>query len=308
MELRHLRYFVAVCEAGTVSRAAERLNTTQPSLSRQIHDLEDELGVSLFERVGRRLQLTGEGEDLLEEARKVLNQAVQFRERASVLRHGDVGVLRVGATPQSIERLFPTLLQRFAQSKPRVQVRLTEGDTESLSGNLRDGELHVALTAYQPEWRASAQVLGVAPLLAISKTPIVGSDGSIEVGDLEYMPLLVFRRGFGSRDLFDAACQMAHISSTIYLESNAPAPLLAMALSGKGVCVLPATVAPPDGDVNAYRLTQDGKPLELRFAAHWNPRRYFPPYAEHFVADLVAVAQEQFSKAIGAWKIRISED
>src|SRR5215469_10077093 len=101
MELRHLRYFIAVAEGASVSKAADAIRVSQPALSRQIHDLEKEVGVALFERTGRRLHLTGAGEDLVAYARKVLNEAAAFRERARILHSGDTGVLRVGATPQS---------------------------------------------------------------------------------------------------------------------------------------------------------------------------------------------------------------
>ena len=85
MELRHLRYFVAVADAGSVSRAATQLRVTQPALSRQIRDLETELGLPLFDRVGRRLQLTAAGETLLARTRDVLRAAESLREEAGAL-------------------------------------------------------------------------------------------------------------------------------------------------------------------------------------------------------------------------------
>ncbi|MDX1711609.1 MAG: LysR family transcriptional regulator [Rhodovibrionaceae bacterium] len=305
MDLRHLRYFVAVAEFGTVSRAAERLNTTQPSLSRQIHDLENELGIDLFERVGRRLHLTGAGEEMLDKARRVLNEAEEFREHARSLGHGEVGVLRVGATPQSIERLFPETLQRFSRLKPGVTVRLLEGDSRSLSSRLREGELHLALTAYQAEWSDSARILGMAPLLAVARAPLRTEDGRIELRSLEHEPLLVFQRGFGSRDLLDAACEMAHIRPPIYLESASPRTLLELARAGRGVAIIPATVAPAEDGLHCHGLLQDGVVLEMRFAVHWNPKRYFPAYAELFLEELEKVARERFSSAPDGWAIRL---
>ena len=102
MDLRHVRTFVTVAEVGTVSRAAERLHVAQPALSRQIANLEDELGLKLFDRVGRRLVLTNEGEQLLNDCRGLLNYARALGEQAQVLRRGDVGVLRVSASPHLI--------------------------------------------------------------------------------------------------------------------------------------------------------------------------------------------------------------
>jgi len=86
MELRHLRYFVAVAEAGAFSRAATRLGLTQPALSRQVRDLEVELGVRLFERAGRRVSLTSDGEGLLQRSRAPLTAAAQLGEQAQAMR------------------------------------------------------------------------------------------------------------------------------------------------------------------------------------------------------------------------------
>ena len=103
MDLRHARTFVTVADLGTVSKAAARLHIAQPALSRQIRDLEQELGLKLFDRVGRRLVLTGEGEQLLGDCRGLLNCASSIGERAQQLRRGDAGILKVAASPQFIE-------------------------------------------------------------------------------------------------------------------------------------------------------------------------------------------------------------
>ena len=107
MELRHLRYFVSVAEAASVSKAALRVHISQPALSRQLHDLERELGVRLFARVGRGIRLTAEGEDLLARTRDVLTRAESLGARARALAGGSIGVLRVGATPQVIQNILP---------------------------------------------------------------------------------------------------------------------------------------------------------------------------------------------------------
>ena len=124
MDLRHARTFVTVAELGTVSKAAVRLRIAQPALSRQIGDLEQELGLKLFDRVGRRLLLTGEGEQLLGDCRGLLNYATGLGERAQQLRRGDTGVLKVAATAAPHRRrvftvpaaLRATLSQRARRS------------------------------------------------------------------------------------------------------------------------------------------------------------------------------------------------
>jgi DNA-binding transcriptional LysR family regulator len=115
LDLRHARTFVTVAELGTVSKAALRLRIAQPALSRQLIDLEHELGLRLFDRVGRRLLLTGEGEQLLSGCRVLLNFASAVTEQAQLLRHGDTGVLKVAGSPQHIESVLSQFLRRYAQ-------------------------------------------------------------------------------------------------------------------------------------------------------------------------------------------------
>src|SRR5687768_11128963 len=122
MDLRHVRTFVTVAELGTVSKAALHLRITQPALSRQISELEHEIGFQLFDRVGRRLLLTSEGEELLSDCRGLLNYAGALDERARLLRRGDIGVLRVAGSPQHIESVVSQFLHRYAERYPNVQV------------------------------------------------------------------------------------------------------------------------------------------------------------------------------------------
>jgi LysR family cyn operon transcriptional activator len=322
MELRHLRYFVAVAEnGGNVSKAAAKIRISQPALSRQVHDLEGELGVVLFERAGRRLFLTGAGEDLLAYGRKVLNEASAFRERARVLHGGDAGVLRVGATPQSLQRLFPPVLDRFRKTMPRVDVRLTEGPSAGLLDLIRKGTLHLAFATYEPDLRKGAHLVGVMPLYAVGRGEApglkdagpkdvglkdvgpkdAGQGDTLEVDALEDKPLLLLQRGFGARELFDAACQVAHIRPHIFLESNAPATLLSLARAGCGTAILPGTMDLRDSGLVVRRLVQEGVPLEFRVAVHWNPQRFLPPYAERFAEELAAHAVREYAVTAIAW-------
>ena len=127
MNLRFLRTFVAIADNAGVARAAARLNLTQSAASRQIQALENELGLRLFARIGRNVRLTREGEDLLVRSRRLLADVAALGERASALKSGDVGVLRLGATPQVIETLLArascrvtasvTLASRFISSR-----------------------------------------------------------------------------------------------------------------------------------------------------------------------------------------------
>jgi LysR family transcriptional regulator, cyn operon transcriptional activator len=112
MNLRHLRAFATIVDVGGLAKAATRLHLSQPALSRQIQTLESDLGVALFDRIGRRMQLTSHGEDLLQRSRRLLAEAESLGERARELKSGETGILRVAATPQVIENLLADFLAR----------------------------------------------------------------------------------------------------------------------------------------------------------------------------------------------------
>ena len=123
MDLRRLRTFVTVAELGTVSRAAVHLRIGQPALSRQISDLQQELGLRLFDRVGRLLVLTAQGEQLLVDCRRVLTDLAAVRERADVLRRGDRGVLKIADLPRQGRLPNAHVRRRF-----RHRAKIGDGD------------------------------------------------------------------------------------------------------------------------------------------------------------------------------------
>src|SRR5262249_9906835 len=146
MELRHLRTFVTIAEQGTVSKAAVRLGIAQPALSRQIKDLESELRINLFDRIRRRLVLTAEGEQLLSHCRGILGAIGSLTEQSELLRRPDAGVLKVAATPQTIDGVLSTFLARYAKHRPEVRVKLTEAVGAPLMAVLERGEVHLVVT------------------------------------------------------------------------------------------------------------------------------------------------------------------
>src|SRR5262249_39992368 len=126
MDLRRLRTFVAVAELGTVSKAALRLGVGQPALSRQISDLQQELGRRLFDRVGPRLGRTAQGEQFLGDCRGVVGHIEPLGEGVKLLRRGDRGVRKIPAPPHTIESVLSAFLPRYAERFPNVHVKLTE--------------------------------------------------------------------------------------------------------------------------------------------------------------------------------------
>src|SRR5438445_8363454 len=150
MELRHLRYFVAVAEEQNVTRAAARLHVSQPPLSRQIRDLEDELGVALFDRGAKAFRLTDAGRVFLTEARAILQGAEGAVQMVKDVAGGKRGEINVGYAPSLMVKLLPRALRCFRKSNPGVRVRLHDLSTQEMLRGLNDGRLHVAMMVLLP--------------------------------------------------------------------------------------------------------------------------------------------------------------
>ncbi len=300
MDLRHARTFVTVADLGTVSKAAERLHIAQPALSRQIGNLENELGVKLFDRVGRRLVLTGEGEQLLGDCRALLGCASALGERAQLLRRGDTGTLKVAASPQFIESVMCDFLHRYAKRYPQVQMTLIESivwsDTLRM---LEHGEIQLGQNlhrAVQPrDGRFESHPLEAVELLAACRAPLpLARNGAIEVARLAANRLLVLDTSFVSRRTFDATCRLAGIEANIAFESRTPHTLLAMAERGHGVAIVPSAVRIDRYPLRIARVTYRGKPLREPLAIFWDKRRPLPKYAAAFCAMLSQYVREVF--------------
>jgi DNA-binding transcriptional LysR family regulator len=294
MELRHFRYFLAVADAGNVSRAAQRLNITQPALSRQIQDLEGELACRLFDRIGRRIILTRDGEEILERTRRLLADAEALAERARALAGGEAGVLRIGATPQFIEAALPEVLTRYALTHPGIEVQLGEGGGGFLLRRVQQGELHIAIGL----WRTGAlqsQPLFPARVLAVMQRGYrLAGRNALTVADLGGIPLLLLEREFQTRELFDEACHRAHFEPRIRFESRSPQPLIALAAAGHGIAIVPSAVKLEPSRVAIAGMLDSSRPLGSWSHVVWDARRYLPTYAQGFIEVLEDYTQTSY--------------
>jgi len=146
MELRHLRYFVAVAEALNFTKASARLRVAQPALSRQMTDLEEEIGVDLMKRSPRGVTLTAEGKLFLEEARELLKRADESVKKVRALARGEYGELHVGYSPTPTIEILPPALAAFQKAVPGVQVLLHDLSSDEIMDGLRSGTIQLAVT------------------------------------------------------------------------------------------------------------------------------------------------------------------
>jgi DNA-binding transcriptional LysR family regulator len=299
MNLRQALTFLTVAELGAVSKAALRLRVAQPALSRQIIALEQELGLRLFDRLGRRLLLTGEGEQLIAGCRLLLNSASSLKEQAQLLRHGDTGVLKIAGSPQHIESVLSQFLHRYAQRYPGVEIKIREGTGSEILTMLERGEVHLGQNLLHAvrlnEQNFGSLALGSVQLLAVCHPSMpLGPNRTIEVSDLAGHPLLLLDSGFGFRRAFDAASRVAGLKPTIVFESRNPHTLLALAEAGHGVAIVPSQLQCMRYKLRIVGLTLRRRLLQEPLTISWDKRRPLPRFAADYCTMIAAHMRETF--------------
>jgi LysR family transcriptional regulator, cyn operon transcriptional activator len=284
--LDQLHTFVTVVEAGGIHRAVARLHLSQPAASRQINALEAALGVHLFDRIGRRLKLTAEGEGLLRLSRRLLGEVETFNERAGALKKGATGILRVAATPMVIENTLAPFLGGYRRRHPGVEVHLVEDGALAMPRRLEFGDVHVALMALDDQRFRTRLLYPVHGVAVLAHGHRLGRRRAIEVAELADEPLLLLRNEFASRDWFETACRVARIRPRVLIESGAPHTAMALASAGYGIAVVPSTVNIPTGQVRGIPLLQRGAAVGRWLRVAWQPERFLSVYAEQFIAEL----------------------
>jgi len=198
MELRHLRYFVAAAEEENVSRAALKLHVSQPGVSRQIRDLEQEIGFPLFERSAQALKLTAAGKVFLTGAKSVLQQAEAAVRTARSVAGGVQGEIHAGYAPSLTVQILPPALRAFQQQFPRVRVALHDLSTGEMLEQLRSGKLQVAMTVrVGPKMMRGLEffeLIRYPTCLAVSpKHPLAGAK-SVTLDEVTRQPLIIYDR------------------------------------------------------------------------------------------------------------------
>ena len=249
MELRHLRYFVMAAEERNISRAAARLNISQPAVSRQIRDLEEELGVSLFERSSSGLRLTGAGETALAHAQDLLRRASDLEVAMRAFKAPAERTLQVGFIATALSGFLAAALRTFNQRHGDVGVQIREMSPQEQEKALREGEIDIALLG-----TACPQLAEEFRVEPIQETPLaivlpddhlLALRDSIDLSELEGEPFVsLHERHFPGRPAMLAEIgKRAGFVADVRLKADGLQELLGLVAGGSGVGVLPADVA-----------------------------------------------------------------
>jgi DNA-binding transcriptional LysR family regulator len=303
MELRQLQCFERVADLGSITRAAEALHIVQPAVSQQIALLEREVGVRLFRRVPRGVQLTEAGETLLPYARRVLAEVERAGQVLGGLRELRGGRVALGLTPSAVLWLLPELLERYRTQHPLVQIQVVEDMTDSLVGHLHDGRLDLALLSLPTE----DERLEVRPLFQERLAVVVGSEhrlasvDEVDLADLAEEPWILPYRRHGVRTLIEQACADAGFRLHVAVELSGLGPIKQLVQRGLGLSVLPPSVVVNEvqlGQLHAIHKTHPAlvRTIGLARRRHEN----LTPAASAMEAAIDALAGPRSEPAMGA--------
>ena len=241
MELHQLRYFCAVAETNSFSRAAVQTNVSQPSLSQQILKLEDELGARLFDRLGRSVRLTELGKTFLPRARAVLRELEAAKGDVDERKGSVGGLIRIGVIPTIAPYLLPPHLTLFTRQFPQAQLTVVEEITPVLLERLSASAVDIAVLALPIRGHEFETFpLLTEPLFAaLPKNHKLAKRDSLSLKDLRAEPFLLLRDGHCFRDTAIAACDRARLNPQVIFESGQFSSILAMVGAGMGVSIVP---------------------------------------------------------------------
>jgi LysR family hydrogen peroxide-inducible transcriptional activator len=257
MEFHQLRYACAIAETGSFSRAAERCQIAQPSLSQQVLKLEEDLGTKLFDRLGRSVRLTEAGRAFLPHARSILSQMEMARSSVADKCADVRGSVAVGVIPTIAPYLMPRYAAGFAKKYPEAKLRIVEETTPILVENLRNLSIDFAILAL-PLRHKDLELfpLRTEPLFAVlPKDHPRARVKSLTLKDLRGEPFVMLRDGHCFRDLSLAACTHALVTPRIAFESGQFSSLFGMVAAGVGVSLAPEMAIDRNADCLYVRLS-----------------------------------------------------
>jgi DNA-binding transcriptional LysR family regulator len=259
MELRHLRYFVGVAEALSFTRAAEKLHTAQPSLTRQIKDLEEELGVRLLNRTKKQVTLTDEGRSFLADAKRLLAIAAEMVESVRRLNSGEIRAFNVGYVSNLFYDLLPKTLSSFHQLFPTVSVNLFDLSCSEQFRALEDGKLDLGFVGlHEPIARRGLEFRSIASYKTVAAlpkdNPLVGQ-ATVELKALAPMFFIGMSEVSypGYRDWLTKTCRRAAFTPKVLQDVDLERTMIHAVAAGLGVAIVPEQLKKLEHDNVVFR-------------------------------------------------------
>ena len=272
MELRHLRYFIALAGSLNFTRAAERLHVTQSTLSHQIKQLEDELGTPLFDRIGKRVALTEAGDEFLHHATKALREIDLGLGALRKDAPDTAGELRIGATQTFNLGFIPDCIASFHERHPRVRVVVEELPAEQIAARLQQGTLDLGI-AYRPGVPGPLQfepLYNEEMVLVVAQGHPLSRRKRVRMVELHRLPMVLLPASFATRQMLDECFRACGAEPQVVAEINTLAPIMGLVAKTRLAAIVAANAVPAHAGLAVVRLES---PTPLRTPGMlWSPQ------------------------------------
>lgn len=292
MELLQLKYFLAVARLEHVTEAARSLHVTQSSLSKTIQRLEEDLGVPLFDRIGRKLRLNEFGNRFLRRAERALFELEQGKQEISDFSSPEQGTLELAVTTAST---LPNILREFRKKQPNIQFHVQMLNLQEMLTLLNRGEVDYCLSspAIQGD-DIECQIVCIDPILiAVPKGHRLADRSSVSLTELRDEWFVGVKRGYGARDLVDSVCKSAGFVPKYVYEGDEPARLSTLVEAEIGIAFIPSTARFSREHIKYLQV--ENHELVREIALLWHRDRYISQAAREF-REVVVQYFEAISK------------
>lgn len=294
MELRQLEYFVAICNELHFTRASEKLGITQPTLSHQIKALEDELGVPLFNRIGKKISITDAGKILLEQSKKTFSNIKSAHEQIEELQKIKRGKLIIGALPGELNQLASTLLLEFHRRYPHVQIKII--GLYDVVDRVIQNEIDLALTIIPSDEENRLEKIHLYHeefYLAVSDDHLYAKREKVNFEEAVHMPLVLYPTNHKCRQLVDTACTSLGLSVEPSIESTDPECILNFVKAGVGATILSKTLLnlANDGSLKLIKIQNPTLRREIGIVHH--KEKYLGYAARGFIELLTLFVKQR---------------
>jgi DNA-binding transcriptional LysR family regulator len=281
MELQQLKYFQTVARLEHMTRAAEELHITQPSLSITIGRLEDALGVPLFDRYGRQIKLNEYGKIFLKRIERAFSELEEGKREVTDLAGLDYGTVSVASTNQV---LLPELLQSFLSMYPQMKFRLFQDSILTMQQQLQNGAVDFCISSplVQGQGISGVPLLEEEIVLAVPMGHRLAGQSSISLNEVVHESFISLKAGYGIRDMTDEFCRQAGFSPNITFEVNEPSLVGNLVKSGLGIAFIPMNAWKESISSSTVRLHIKDPACQRIIGLSWLEERYLSAAAHRF--------------------------
>ena len=286
LEIRHLHYFMAVCEEMHFTKAAEKIGVSQPTLSQQIRALEDELNMPLFDRIGKRTELTEAGSLLLSYGTEILNTLQNVKDAIADLRDIQSGTIRVGIMPSDLDYRITQLVINFHNKFPKVKLKIL-ASIEILQQVLEsEVDIGIGTIVTSDDRIITIPLLREEYVLTVSKQHSLANRSSIYLEELKDLPMVMYPDGFLGRDIVEETVNKRGFKLNSILETSSVTSIINLVKANIGATVQPYPLIQQMGDPTLHTIRIKDYPPNRSLSIIYRSDRYLGQATKAFIKQI----------------------